>query len=308
MILLAVVACGTEYQSGTSELVRVRDGTFHDGALPIDDSRKDPTIVYASGATFVLTAGSGSVGYDGLATPETYSVGVALEDVSTGYWTVPVDGPSVTENNNLLFGMTLDFLEEVPAGLQSLSFVALDENGNPGPEYASTLCVLPDWADNNLSVCSKKISPQSAVVALRWDTNVDLDLRVVAPNGKVLGPGKPTTGIAENGSVPHDVVSDPTTGKLTRDSNASCIIDNIRLESIVFVEEPPAGDYEFYADLYASCGEPYVNFSLDEYRRTDTTDGTHPVETTHLGTGELIAVQEDGGSELGTLLTTLTLP
>jgi hypothetical protein len=311
VFVLALLAAGCEgevWSSGASEPVRVQGGTFVPGALPVDDSAEIPLVVSAAGASYVVTQGKGNVRFRGLATPDAYTVAVSAMDINSGYWVVPLDGPDATQDNDLIISMTLDFLPEVPYGLQTLSFVAIDENGHPGPRYDSPICVLPDYAEGSLAACSDEITPANAVVSLSWDTNVDLDLVVITPSGKVVDWDAPTTGAVDGDSVPRDIVRDETTGQLSRDSNANCVIDGIRLESLIFPGEPPAGDYQVYADLNAACGESYVNFSLDQYRRTDADDGTHPVEKTALGTGELVAEQQDGGASLGTYLTTVTLP
>lgn len=307
-MLLFLIGCMDHYQSGASEWIRVREGTFMEGDLPSDDTATEPSIVYASGAGYIVTQGTGNISYKGLATPDAYSVAMAAEGISTGYWVVPLGGPDVTQDNDLMLKMTLDFLPEVPYGLQTLSFVALDAAGQPGPRYDSTVCVLPDIAENNLAACSDEITPPNAVISLSWDTNVDLDLVVVAPNGKVVTWNAPSTVIPVDGEVDRDELRAESTGQLSRDSNADCVIDGIRLESLIFPGEPLAGDYQIYADLNSACDQSYVNFALDLYRRVDAEDGTHPVEKTELGTGELIALQQDDGSALGSYLTTLTLP
>jgi len=310
ILLLALSACdtSTDYSAGRGEAVQVRGATFKSGELPVDDGAAAPTIVSASGKSYIVTQGIGNIGYSGLATPEAYSVAVAATDISDGYWVMPVQGADVTQEDALIFKVTLDFLPEVPYGLQTLRFVAFDEAGHPGPEYDSSICVLPDYSENNLAACSDEVTPQNAVISLRWDTLVDLDLVVVTPGGKVVRYDAPTTGEVEGSEVPKEVVKDATTGRLSRDSNADCAIDSMNLESLIFPGEPPAGDYKVYADLHDPCGESYVNFSLAEYVRTDADDGTHPVETTLLGGGELVADQADGGDGLGTFLTTVTLP
>ena len=307
-MLFLLMGCMDNYQSGASEWIRVREGTFMEGDLPSDDAATEPSIVYASGAGYIVTQGTGNISYKGLATPDAYSVAMSAEGISTGYWVVPLGGPDVTQDNDLILKMTLDFLPEVPYGLQTLSFVALDAAGQPGPRYDSTVCVLPDIAENNLAACSDEITPPNAVISLSWDTNVDLDLVVVAPNGKIVTWNAPSTVVPVDGEVDRDELKSESTGQLSRDSNADCVIDGIRLESLIFPGEPLAGDYQIYADLNSACDQSYVNFALDLYRRVDAEDGTHPVEKTELGTGELIALQQDDGTNLGSYLTTLTLP
>ena len=311
MIALILAGCGG-VPSGASEAVRVREGTFVEGALPTAKDATTPAIIYAAAKAFIVTQGSGNIGYDGLATPDSWSVAVAFSDVSTGYWVVPVDGPDATQDDNLLFDLTVDFGRDVPYGSSALNFVALDRDDNPGPLYESTLCVLPDYADGNYATCAEEVPPQDTILSLRWDRPVDLDLVVVTPEGKAVTPKTPTTAVDNDGDGKLD--EEGSIGVLTRDSNANCRIDNFNLESLVFESEPPAGEYQVYASLNSACGEQYVNFSATLYEFEGSADsadsGAVPwtVTQTELPHGEMVAAQADAGASLGLRLTTLTLP
>ncbi|MES2642340.1 MAG: hypothetical protein V4850_22850 [Myxococcota bacterium] len=304
-MIVALLACvSNDQSSGASEPVQVRAGTFQPGELPTDDSAASPNVIYVSSVGYVVTQGDANAGYSGLASTEAYSIAVAVPDVGSGYWVVPVDGPDVTEDNNLLFDLTVDFTREVPYGLQTISFVALDEGGHPGPRYDATLCVLPDYADKNYAACDPETPPQHTILSLSWDTDVDLDLVVVTPAGKVVRSESASTQvdpIASDGDT-------STEGVLTRDSNSNCVIDSVRLESLVFEEEPPAGDYEVYASLFSPCGERSVNYALSLFERVDEADGSWSVAQEDVASGALLAAQADGGASLGTHVTTLTLP
>lgn len=309
MVLL--IACESqEYLVGASEPVRVHGGVFHEGVLPVDEAATTPLVLNAGSVGAILTAGQASVPYTGLVTPDAYSVAVAFPTLGTGFWVVPVDGPDVTQEDALLFDVTADVTTEAPFGLQTLSFVAIDGDGAPGPRYDTTVCILPEVATHNLAYCDPNTTPQSAVISLSWDTDVDLDLIVVAPSGKVVSSKLPSTALPPDGTttIPTATLNDPTTGQLTRDSNANCDVDSIRRESLVFPGEPPAGDYRIYASLHATCGHSYVNWLLSVYRRVDADDGTHPVERTDVAAGELLGAQATGGATFGTFITTLTLP
>jgi hypothetical protein len=309
MLLVLFAACAPSTSYGTSEPIVVRDATFHAGAMPTDDSATTPSVVYAASAGFVTTQGNGDISYSGLASPDAWSIGVTFPSVSSGYWTVGVNGPDVTQDDDQLFKLVADFTPEVPYGMQTLEFVAFDGDGVVGPAYDTQLCVLPEEADGNYAVCDDSVMPQIAVIALTWDTEVDLDLIVLTPDGKQVDAKSPTTVAAgEDGTVSGDDLDADTTGYLSRDSNANCVIDGIRAESLVFPGEPPPGDYQVYADLYSDCGEPWVHFDLDLYQRVDAADGTHPVTDTALATGELLASQADAGASVGTFLATVTLP
>jgi len=314
MLALLLLACGGGFVSGASEAFRIREGVFQDAELPIGDGEA-PTILYAASAGFVISQGQGSVKYSGLASKDAYSIGIAFEDVSTGYWVVAAGSPDVTQDSNLLFSATADFTDEVPYGLGTIEFVAFDGDGNPGPAYRSSLCVLPDYADQNFLACDPTVPPQDTILSLSWDTNVDLDLVVVAPNGKVVSPKAPTTVPPdENGEIDGEAIDDPSTGILSRDSNGNCDIDGLRLESLVFAGEPAPGDYEVYADLFAGCGNSSVRFDLALFEAVEgakdpeSGDPTWTTERTLLAQGLLLSTQADRGASLGAHLTTVTFP
>lgn len=299
MIALLLVGCA-EYDSGASEPVVVRDGAFFEGELPEDPSATSPILQYVASTGYIITQGWGSIQYSGLVTEDAYSVAVAMPDVGTGYWVVPVDGVDPTQGGNRLFGLTLDFTRDVPYGLTTVGFTALDGDAHPGPRYDATLCVLPDFSDNNYASCDADTPPQHTILSLRWDTDVDLDLIVVTPTGKVVRPGSPSTLVDDD--------DESTPGVLTRDSNNGCDIDGVRLESLVFEDEPPAGEYAFYASLNAACGEPAVNFELTRYTRAGSEEEGWTVDAEPLASGALLGSQADGGASLGTHLATVSLP
>jgi hypothetical protein len=303
LIALLLVGCAPGDQaSGASEPIYVREGTFHPGELPVDPAAVTPAVVYAAGVNYVAGQGQGNVEYTGLATADAYSVAVALVGEGTGYWVVPVDGPDVTQNGNLLFDLTVDVGREVPYGLRELTFVAIGGDGEPGPALASTLCVLPDFADRNFAACDAETAPQHTVLSLRWDTNVDLDLVVVTPDGTVVDPKSPSTQSADEA----EEEGETSVGVLSRDSNADCAIDGVRLESLVFADAPPAGDYTVYANLHQACGQPSVNFALELHRAVADAEGAWSIDSSVRATGALLGAQTGGG--LGTYLTTLALP
>lgn len=299
---------GQPYTIGAFEPVRVPEGTFFEGSLPGDDAAVTPRITNAGAVGSIVTQGQSSIRYSGLSTPDTWSVAIGVPDVGTGYWMVPVGGPDTTQNNELVFSFDADFTDAVPYGLQTLALVAIGEQGQPGPRYETTVCVLPEAANNNLAACDPATPPQSAVISLTWDTQVDLDLIVVTPEGKVVRAKTPTTALVESGPVPTATINDPSTGRLSRDSNADCRIDGIRRESLVFPGEPPPGDYTVYANLSQACGRPSVHFQATLYRRVDAEDGTFPIEETRLASGTLLPLQADDSAELGLRLATVTLP
>ena len=301
MLLWLIAACTPPPNLGASEAFRVREGSFFSGTLPEDPRATTPSVIYAAGVSYVLTQGQGNIPFSGLASTDAYAVAVAFADSSDGYWVVPVDGPDVTQEGRLLFDLTLDFSREVAYGPQQLIFVAINAEGQPGPRYETTLCVLPDYADRNFASCDPEIPPQNTVLSLSWDNQADLDLVVIAPNGKVVSPLSPTTALETD---PEGAV----VGELSRNSNGNCVIDGFRLESLIFAEEPPAGSYAIYANLRAHCGAGASHFALNLYRGIPHEEGSFEVEQQALLTGVLLPTQATGAGSLGSHLLTLSLP
>jgi hypothetical protein len=308
LLLLAACDAGA-YVSGAGEPLRVSDAaaSFHEGPLPVDDTRDAPAIVYATGVGSVLTLGQGHVPYNGLATTDAFSVGLALDGVGSGHWVVPVDGPDVTQLGQLLFDFALEVTPDVPYGLQSLDFVAIDGRGEGGPRYRTTLCLLPEVAAGSFWACDPAVTPQSAVISLSWDTEVDLDLVVVTPDGKVVQSKTPSTAVA-TGPIDAAVASDPSTGTLSRDSNADCDIDGIHLESLVFPGEPPPGEYLVFARLHQACGQTAVRWRSEVLRRASSGGGDPSVRTTPISVGTLLSSQFSRDGALGTFVGSVTLP
>jgi hypothetical protein len=222
---------------------------------------------------------------------------------------LPAGGPDVTQDNNLVFEAILDFSPEVPYGLQLVSFVAIGEGGRPGPRFDIEICVLPDMADGSLAFCDVEAALRSAVISLAWDTQVDLDLVVLVPSGKLVSAKFPTTVVVEGSTaVPNDALADPSTGKLSRDSNGNCNIDGVRMESLVFSGEPPPGEYHLYASLNSACGQSTVNFLATLHQRVEGEDGTFPVVSEEIGHGQLLALHADGGETVGLHIGSVVLP
>ena len=80
------------------------------------------------------------------------------------------------------------------------------------------------------------------LVSLRWDTEADLDLHVVIPNGTVRSdddriwskPRRPPGQMVDAGAY-------KSGGILDFDSNANCVIDGRRQENVSWTVAPPSG-------------------------------------------------------------------
>jgi hypothetical protein len=134
-----------------------------------------------------------------------------------------------------------------------------------------------------------------------WDTPVDLDLRVITPQGKIVDPKHPSTAVAVNGQV--DVTAKGT-GIFDRDSVRGCVRDGYQSENLVWQDPPLLGTYFVYASLYDACGQSAVRFKVSINRPGPELDGgTQPLISTFELTGELLAVHADAGAKLGLFVT-----
>lgn len=306
---------GDEIRLGVEEPIQVRGGTLRDGALPglaeADAGAPTglPTITSLETNNNVIAPGQAGKLYLGRTSPEALAVGIRFDDLGSGWWMVPVGAPDPSFNNELAFQFTADFGAAIPPGLHRLRVVALDEAGRGGPQRTQRVCILPPTPDN-LNACDPSLAPPDTVVSLAWDTDVDLDLVVVTPEGKVVRWRNPTTARGEGGPPSSAQVNDPRTGALDRNSNGQCVIDHIRREHLVWQGEPAPGLYRVYASLFDACGRASVRFRTTVLRRESLPpDGrTHRQRETHRRDGVLTALAADGGRTLGTFVMDVELP
>ncbi len=298
VLLVLLLGCAEDpYASGAGEPILVRNATFHRGDLPDNTDATLPQVLFATSVGYVVTQGQGNIAYSGLVSKDAYSVAVAFDGIGSGYWTVPAGGPDVTQNNDLVFELTIDFTRDVPYGLQTVTFVAIDEEGRAGPPLQTNVCVLPESAEGSLAACDPALSPQSAVLSLTWDTDVDLDLVVITPDGRVVSWKAP--------AIPSEEGEEAA---ISRDSNANCDIDSIRRESLVFPGPPLPGEYQIFASLYSDCHQRHVNYQATLFERIEAADGTFPIERADLAAGVLLGAQANAGATNGTHIATVTLP
>jgi hypothetical protein len=132
---------------------------------------------------------------------------------------------------------------------------------------------------------------------LQWDSNADLDLHVVDPNGVEIW----SRNINSYEAPPPGVAEDPEGwrrgGILDFDSNANCVIDGRRRENVVWVQAPPAGVYVVRVEAASLCEQVAARWRL-EVLRSD-------VVVAH-ATGTLVAANTLGKQGAGGGLLALT--
>jgi hypothetical protein len=222
------------------------------------------------------------------------SVGIALDAIGTGYWVVPAGDPSPTVG--LSFDALCDFDRTIPSENYNMRAVAFDENGNPGPQAAPKKVCVVSAVPDNFRACTRAFTPE-AVISIEWDANVDLDLQVRTPTGRIVEPKSPTS------LPPSDAGAIPAgSATIDRDSGAACVNDAIRHENLVWpTGSDPAGRYAIYANLFDACKQGSVRFTVTAYRASHAgEDGgnSHLVQGFEKS-GELLDFQANGGSGRG---------
>lgn len=308
---LAALALGCEGEAsptGLGEPIRVIGGTFKYGPLPgsppIDAGEPEkPNVTAINSVNNVLWPGQAQKALTGLVTDDAYSVAMRFPDLGTGYWLVVPGAPDPAAPGALTWAMSFDVAGDVPEGLHSLRFAALDRDGKAGTQSDLLVCVSAPIPDN-LNACDPSLPPPAAVLSLTWDTDVDLDLVLVTPSGQVIDPKHRTTAPLTDGGVMIDPTRDAI---LDRDSNGACVIDRARRESVVWQGTPAPGNYLVYASLFAACGQQAVRFTTTLYRAEPRDGGAALVESLK-ASGELLAVDAHGGADRGLYVAQFSFP
>lgn len=320
-LALALPSCdGARAPSGLTEPLRVRSAMFEPGPLPgtppppdggdgdDDASAPGPQVTALDNANGVVTPGQSGKAFSGRTTPDAFAIALRFVGQGTGYWVLPVGGQDPSSNNERVFQLAADLAVDLPPGLQTVRFAAIDGDGGAGPQRDVPLCVA-SLVPDNLNACDPSLAPPAAVVSLFWDNDVDLDLELRTPEGKTVDWDHPSTAQADGGVVDRDALAAPGVGTLDRNSNANCALDGVRREDVVWQQPPAPGTYLVYANLFSACGQPSTRFHVAVYRSEPADDGAHAhlVETARRD-GELPASAANGGASLGLYVTEVTFP
>lgn len=291
-VILGACDQGVPSTLGLDEPIRVVGGQFISGALPASNAAT-PTITNVSISSPIVLPGQAGKGIFGRGTSDASAIALRFDDLGTGYWVVPMGPEDNQFPGELTWQASSNFDPNAASssGHHTLRFVAIDVNGNVGPQTTIDMCFEPPIPDNN-ATCDPSNSPPAAVLTLKWDVNSDLDLVVVGPGGAVTDPKHPSTILPDAG------VFDPTAGKFDRDSLAGCIPDGRDQEDLVWQTAPPAGTtFDVYASLFDACGLPAASFVAT----FSTYAGDTPVAQ-QVAKGTFTQFDVSGGSTLGTYL------
>lgn len=231
--------------------LRVSGGQFFRGDMP---AAIDGPGVRTVTLSPIVTPGSAGRTCSGVIDPTATAVALAIEG-DRGYWIVPAGIPDVTAQGFPTFAAELAFSPALPAGPRSFLTRAVDGAGRFGAAFVKPLDVTA------LSRPTGRL-----VIALSWDTQVDLDLHVVDPNGVEIWkrninsyePPPP-------GSVPEAPGTPHPGGILDFDSNAQCIPSGRRAENVVYEDAPPSGRYVARVDTFSLCDEVSAHWRVEAF-------------------------------------------
>jgi hypothetical protein len=249
LVLAGGCGSGVSADPGLAATMRVTSSRaqFFPGEPPATTS--GPAVLNLQTPFLQIYPGQRSRGLSGEAAPSAVAFAVGLEG-DAGYWVIPGGSPDAF-SGNATFSTSLAFSNDLPPGTASVFARAVGGDGTLGP--ASTLQYTVTTGD-----------PTGAlVVSLSWDTEADLDLHVVQPDGIEIWSKN------INAYVPPPLGETPPPanvilgyGILDIDSNADCVIDGRRRENAVWRDPPPSGRYLVRVDAYSLCAQTAARWTV----------------------------------------------
>jgi hypothetical protein len=276
MLSLLVVGAGCGGASsgtGLDSLMRASGAQYAPGELMSDMTAPGPTVAFVQTNSTVITAGlSRNIAGSATSTATAVQIGLSGDDA---HWIIPTGTMDTDNPGNFTFQTTLSFSQNLPVGMRTLVFRAVDEDGQVG-------------ASHDLAVRVQSPVPQGTlVVSLDWDTEADLDLHVTVPNA--TDPGNPVIVWAKSplalpvadamgNPIVHNSAQIAAAGALDYDSNAQCVIDGRRQENLIFplgtpavpATPPPSGTYEVRVDTMSLCGQGSARWHAIAVANDDT--------------------------------------
>jgi hypothetical protein len=245
---LALAGCtAASADPGLSAWMRVEGAQFVPGE-PVESG--GPTVTSVANARSTARPGQTGKPFTGTLAPGSTAVTLGLAG-DRGYWLLPAGGPAVQAPTEPTFAVSLSFAPDAPLGPTDVVLHAIDGAGRVGPAREEPLdLVLPAPPEGAL------------VISLSWDTNADLDLHVVDPDGVEIWARNINSYQPPPPGEPIDPLAWMRGGILDFDSNAGCLVDGRRQENVVFAEAAPSGTYVVRVDPAALCGEAYARWKV----------------------------------------------
>ena len=254
--LSAALACGcivlscdsVQGDAGADAEMQVLGAQFFRGGIPAANGGPSVALVSLQNTTIRIGTTEKPLGGALGSTAKSAAIGLAGD---TGYWVVPAGAADVETPGLPTFNAVLDFSRTLGVGAHSLLIEAVDANGRFGPPNATAVNAIdPSEPTGNL------------IVSLTWDTESDLDLHVVDPNGIEIYKGNINSYVLPPPGSEPDATAYLSGGILDQDSNANCVIDGRRRENVTWAQAPPAGHYLVRVDTFSLCSAAYANWKV----------------------------------------------
>jgi hypothetical protein len=231
--------------------LRVEGAQFYRGNMPIEETGPPVRSVTLSP---IVTPGSAGRSCSGAMEGPATAVALAI-DGDRGYWILPAGLPDVAARAFPTFLAELGFSRKLAPGRRTFIARAVDDQGRFGPAFTKPLDVAVAGRPNG-----------RFVIALSWDTQADLDLHVVDPNGVEIWKRNINSYEPPPPGAPPEAPGTPHPGGvLDFDSNAQCIPDGRRAENLVYTDKPPSGHYVARVDTFALCGEVSARWRVEGF-------------------------------------------
>jgi hypothetical protein len=293
-MLLLVLGCDSvDDPVGFEEPFIGQTAVFKHGELR--EGADGPVLTTFSSGFSVANPGARGVRIGGNVAETAYAVGVRFADVGGGFWVQPVGAFDPIVPGERTWQMVLDISVDAEPGPHEFEVVAFDEAGKPGPKRTLPTCIASLVPDNQ-NVCLPKNAPPTIVASLTWDTDADVDLSVIAPDGTLYNRNKRS--FSEGGKV---------LARLDADGVSGCVTDKRPMENFVWNEVPAAaGSWAIYANLFDACGKAAVTYTLTLYQRIDNGDGTFSQEPIREAHGDFVRQQANGGAGSAVYITSVS--
>jgi hypothetical protein len=248
LVVVALVGCGPNAKDdpGSNAYLRLPGATFVRGPMP-PGSANGPGVASIALVNSFVHPNSVDYPISGALEPGSTAAAIGLQG-DVGYWIVVAGLPDVATPTDPSFAATATFSAGLVPGPYTLAVQAVDAQGRPGLQNTQILTARASPSD-----------PTGAlVITLTWDTETDVDLHVVDPSGQEIFHGAMS-------DQPPPFAPQPEAGSygfLNWDSNANCVIDGRRRESIVWPNAPPSGHYIVRVDAASLCGQPIAHWTV----------------------------------------------
>lgn len=250
--LLAAPACqAVRADAGLTAQLRVANAQFIAGDVETAAPAGGPAVISVFNSLTTVRPSERDKPLTGALAPAATAVALGLRG-DRGYWIVVAGPPQLDAPDQPTFAATLSFSPGLPIGDLALIVRATDADGRFGDPAAVPL------------ISAAPLPPTGAlVVSLRWDTEADLDLHVLTPDGVEIWARNINSYRAPPPGTPVDAAAWQSGGILDFDSNAGCVIDGRRQENVVWQQPPPPGTYQVKVQAASLCGAAAARWMVE---------------------------------------------